>query len=336
MKLLVVEASPEARSRVVQVLTELDGIVVQGAVAGVDDAVRAIEACPLDGVVTGVEFPDGDVALLLAAARRRALGAVVVFAAQASEPLRARCLAAGASHVVGGRLDELAATLIRMTSRREPNPFALVGRIAVGVAHDINNYLAAAEVSLVFAERAADGDLQGDLRQVRSSFDGIARLARSLTSYARGGGPSAEPLELEPLVRGVLDAFRRIVPDGVRVILESGDRLPPVRGIGPELEQLVLNLVLNACDAMAWGGTLWLVIERAGAGRLRLEVSDTGRGLPPEVIASDGATTPSSKPARTGLGLGIVRAVVDRHGGTLELGRSSGGGSRIVVTLPTA
>lgn len=337
MKILVVDASSDVRTRVVRSLSELPGIVVQGAVADLRDATRAVEAIPLDGIVTGTVFAEGDVMHLLAAAQRRGLGAVVVFAA-IDAALRDRYLAAGASHVIEGRIDDLTATILG-AARVEPlpDPFALVGRLAVGVAHDINNYLAAAEVSLAFAERTAAGDLERDLRQVRASFDGITRIARSLTSYARGSEPVAEQIELEPLVRRTLEAFGRIVPDGVRVILEAGDNLPTVHGVASELEQVVLNLVLNACDAMVWGGTLWLILEGGLGGQVRLEVADTGRGLPPEVIASSGATSPSIKHGKTGdgLGLGIVRAIVDRHGGSLTLGRSTGGGTSVTVLLPS-
>jgi C4-dicarboxylate-specific signal transduction histidine kinase len=337
MRILVVDASSEVRTRVVRSLSELAGIVVQGAVADVRDATRAVEAIPLDGIVTGTSFPEGDVMLLLAAAQRRQLGAVVVFAT-IDAALRERYLAAGASHIIEGRIDDLTAAILGVANAKEEvDPFALVGRLAVGVAHDINNYLAAAEVSLAFAERAARDDIKRDLRQVRASFDGITRIARSLTSYARGGQPVAEQIELEPLIRRTLDAFGRMVPEGVRVILEAAGNVPAVHAVASELEQVILNLVINACDAMVWGGTLWLILERGPGGNVRLEVADTGRGLPPEVLASTGATTPSSRHGKAGggLGLGIVRAIVDRHGGSLTLGRSSGGGTSVAVLLPT-
>jgi len=339
MKILVVDASSDTRERVVRSLSELSNVCVQGAVAAVGDAVRAIDQVSLDGIVTGVAFPEGDVLQLIEAARRRHVGAVIVFAPIDSEEARARYVAAGASHVVDGRINELAATMMGMAQAAPVlDPFALIGRLAVGAAHDINNYLAAGEVALAFAERQAKLDeVKKDLRQVRASFDGVARLARALTSYARGGQPTTEGVELEPLVRRVLDAFGKMIPDGVRVVIEGGVDIPAIRGVVSELEQVVLNLVLNACEAMTWGGTLWIVIERGPGGHVRLEVSDTGRGLPAAVVASDGATTPSSKQSRStsGLGLGIVRTVAERHGGRVELGRSPGGGACIRVLLPT-
>ncbi len=224
-----------------------------------------------------------------------------------------------------------------MKDEETPDPMALIGRLAVGAAHDINNYLAAGEVALSFAERAAGEELKKDLREVRASFDGVARIARALTAYARGGQPGAEPIELEALIRRVIESFGRVIPDGVRVVVETASDLPTVRGVASELEQVVLNLVLNACEAMIWGGTLWLIVERGPGAHLRLEVADTGRGLPPEVSSSGGATSPSTKHsrARNGLGLGIVRQIVERHGGAVELGRAVGGGTSVVILLPT-
>ncbi len=234
------------------------------------------------------------------------------------------------------KTDEQCTTVLDGVHAEPTDPFALVGRLAVGVAHDINNYLAAAEVALAYAERAASGDARKDLRDVRESFDGVLRIARSLTSYARGAQPAPEPIELEPLIRRLLSVFGRVIPEGVRVIMEVGSDLPIVSGVVSELEQVVLNLVLNACDAMVWGGTLWIILLRAPGGQVRLEVADTGRGLTPEVIASDGPMSPSTKRGRigSGLGLGIVRGLVERHGGTVELGRAAGGGTSVRVLLP--
>ncbi|MBL9018199.1 MAG: hypothetical protein JNL83_28690 [Myxococcales bacterium] len=228
-------------------------------------------------------------------------------------------------------------SLVANMKDEEPDPMALIGRLAVGAAHDINNYLAAGEVALAFAERAAGEEMKKDLRQVRASFDGVARIARALTAYARGGQPNAEQIELESLIRRVLESFGRIIPEGVRVVVETASELPTVRGVASELEQVVLNLILNACEAMLWGGTLWLIVERGPGGHLRLEVADSGRGLPPEVKDGGGTTTPSSKHGRTrrGLGLGIVRQIVERHGGSVELGRAVGGGTSVVILLPT-
>lgn len=242
-----------------------------------------------------------------------------------------------ASSTTDMKTDELSATVLDAMNVEPPaDPFALVGRLAVGVAHDINNYLAAAEVALAYAERAASGDSRRDLSDVRASFDGVLRIARSLTMYARGAQPAPEPIVVEALIRRLLAVFGRMIPEGVRVVMEVGSDLPTVTGVVSELEQVVLNLVLNACDAMVWGGSLWIILLRSPGGQLRLEFADTGPGVSSEVMQSGGPISPSTKHGRigSGLGLGIVRQLVERHGGSVELGRAAGGGTSVRVLLP--
>jgi two-component system NtrC family sensor kinase len=338
MKVLVVEASKESRMRVVNAMCELDGVVVQGAVGNFGDAVRALDKCSLDAVITGTELPDGDVEGLIAAARRRHLATVVVLASE-DPPARARFMSAGATHVVTARLDELASWLAPETSALDERaqPFALIGRLSAGVAHDINNYLTAANVALAFAEHPTmPPEAREELGRARAAFGGISRLVDSLTTYARGGSPAPTALDLAELVRGTLDTFRHVVPHGVHVVVESEAGLPLVQGVRAELEQLVLNLVINACDAMPWGGKLWAIVERAGPGELRLEITDTGSGVIEEIVAGIGVTSPSNRhgATRAGLGLGVVRTVVDRHHGTLRIGRRNSGGTSVVVGLP--
>lgn len=327
MKILVVDPSREARTRLVSAMAELSGVVVQGAVASSAEAVRALGSCPLDAVVAGAALPD--VEGLLATARRLRLTSVVVLGDE-DPRARARYLSAGASHVVTSRADELVSWL----GGDAASPFPLLGRLAAGVAHDINNYLTAATVSLQFAEHAdLPPDAREELARARAALTSIAQLTDNLTQYARGGAPAPSAIDLAELVRSTLATFHRAIPRDVRVSIESEAGLPPVDGVRAELEQLVLNLVINACDAMPWGGTLWVLVDRGGAGELRLEISDTGSGVIEEAAAATGATTPSGRHG-AGLGLGVVRSVVARHHGALRIGRRTTGGTRVVVALP--
>lgn len=338
MKVLVVDASKEARTRVVNAMCELEGVVVQGAVANFGEAVRALEACALDAVITGSELPDGEVETLIAAARRRDLATVVVLATD-DPPARARFIAAGATHVVTERIDELLSWLVPDSGHDErAHPFALIGRLSAGVAHDINNYLTAANVSLAFAEHTnMPQDARAELRRARAAFSSIARLVDNLTAYARGGTPAPAPHDLPEIVRSTLETFRHVIPRGVQVVIESESDLPKIQGVRAELEQLVLNLVINACDAMPWGGKLWAIVERAGTGALRLEITDTGSGVIEELARGEGLRSPSSRHGaqRAGLGLGVVRSVVDRHNGTIRIGRRHSGGTSVVIGLPS-
>lgn len=341
MKILVVDGSHAMRAQVVDALSGLTGVVVQGAVAALSDAVRAVDACPLDGIVTGSELPDGDVLGLIAAARRRCISTVVVYGADDTDRRREAWLEAGASHVVDGQVGELTTTLFEVAqlhSTEGSERYALLGRIAAGVAHDINNYLVAAEIALTYAERGTVAEARTDLRDVRASFDGIARLARSLTTYARGSAPTPEDLELAPLVQRTLDCFRRVIPEDVRIVIDVAPQITTVRGVASELEQLVLNLALSTCDAMPWGGTQWWFVDREGSHAIRLEVANSPLGPPADDGNGSGTLGASNRQARKGggLGLGIVRSIVESHGGTLRAGRALGGGTKIVVVLPAA
>ena len=335
MRILVVDQSREARALLVGAMAQRRGVVVQGAVASFAEAVRALGSCSLDAVVTGTGLPDGDVEGLVATARRLSVTSVVVLPHE-DPHARARFLSAGASHVVTARAPDLVSWL-ELGDRTEISPFPLIGRLAAGVAHDINNYLSAATVSLALVEHASmPADAREELSRAREAFSGITRLVENLTLYARGGTPAPTSLDLPALVRATLETFRHAIRRGVQVIVETEVGLPLLQGVRGELEQLVLNLVINACDAMPWGGKLWVIVENGGPGELRLEITDTGSGVLEEVASSDGATSPSrQRPDRgTGLGLGVVRSVVARHHGTLRIGRRNSGGTSVVIGLP--
>lgn len=217
------------------------------------------------------------------------------------------------------------------------NSFLIIGRIAAGVAHDLNNYLAVVGLSLAYVDRrAGDADVRNEVEQARQATERAMRLTRCLLEYARGGTPARTAVDVIVTVRRLLDVFRKLIPNGVKVIVEADPDAPEVVGVASELEQLVLNLILNACDAMPAGGELRLTVRATGAGGLTLEVADSGAGVPDFLASADGTLFPSTKAGRTGsgLGLGIVRGVADHHRATIDVGARPGGGTTIRVSFP--
>jgi signal transduction histidine kinase len=206
----------------------------------------------------------------------------------------------------------------------------LLGRLAAGVAHDLNNYLVVLDVALSLLER---GDDPIALRHAQTAVDAAIRLTGTLLVYARGGSPEPAPVELAMLVRRTLKVISSSIPSNVRVDVELDDTAPPVRAVATELEQVVLNLVLNACDAMPKGGDLRIRVEGVDAERVRLEIADRGTGLVPP---TRDARTLSSKTGRIGggLGLGIVMAVTERHGADMSVSPRDGGGTVVSILLP--
>jgi signal transduction histidine kinase len=212
--------------------------------------------------------------------------------------------------------------------------FAIIGRLAAGVAHDLNNYLAVVDASFTLRQRRPETESRCEA-DAREAVRSATRLTRCLLEYARGGSPEPAAVHLGALVHGVFAVFGRVVPSQVQLELALEGDAPPVRGVQAELEQLVINLVINACDAMPDGGQLFVAVRHSGASVI-LEVTDTGAGVADEVCAAGGADSPSSKPGRVGngLGLGIVRSVAERHDALVHIGKRAGGGTRVMVVFP--
>jgi signal transduction histidine kinase len=328
MRVLVVEASQEDRRAIVDALMPLDEIAVQGAVADVQSAVRAILDEAPDVVVTGTELADGSGLELIEKARQAPRPPKIVVVAPA--PTRddwQRHLAAGADRFVerDRELDELRAvmgTLARPAGGIDDD-FRLLGRIAAGVTHDLNNYLGALGVTLALLDREPGSPEL--LVQARECTERMTRLTAAMLTYVRGEAPPFVIVDLREVVRGVLHVIDRMIADGLTVDLQLSELARPVRGATAELEQLVLNLVINALDAMPEGGVLRIRVQPTGTSATLLEVSNEGRAIE--------TPRPGHRP---GLGLGIVRRVVGRHAGAVKFVSGSSGGTVATVFLPTA
>jgi signal transduction histidine kinase len=141
-----------------------------------------------------------------------------------------------------------------------------------------------------------------------------------LTSYVRGSPPRFEAVDLGVIVERTIRLIAPVIPPAITVRVEIATQLIPIHGAVAELEQLVLNLVLNAADAMPDGGELRVRVQSTGGAAVYLEVADTGVGLPDAAQVTGDGPVPSTKPGRRrGLGLGIVRRVLEHHRGSLKL-----------------
>lgn len=347
VRVLVAEKSQETRQAIVDALGFVDSIAVQGAVPDLRAAVHAIAKHAPDILVTGVELADGDGIELIQAAQQVAPRSRIVVVGHA--PTREVCrrhLAAGAHRFVERdrglrQLREVVAGLAAPppptaldSPRLVDDELRLIGRMAAGVAHDLNNYLGVIHATLSLLEHAPrDRDL------FTGAFDGVAQAARltsTLLSYVRGSEPSFERVDLGPLVRRTLALVERTLPSRVELRVDIAAGVRPVRGIATDLEQLVLNLVLNAADAMPFGGDLTVRVLPTDGAAVYIEVADTGTGLAVEPPAGSAIATVSTKPGRRiGLGLGIVQRVVDRHAGALAIApRRECPGTVAIIFLP--
>jgi signal transduction histidine kinase len=333
MKVLIVDGSKERRRDMTVALAELTNVIVQGAVPDVRSALSALATVAPDVVVTEATLPDGDGTYLIE--RIRALQrtpAVIVVAARCNDEQRNHYISVGAdSYLAGGDYAGVRAAVLGLAATRHAlgsipptESQRLLGRMTSGVVHDFNNYLHVADVSLdLIARQGLQADL---LANVRAALDAMQRLNATLLTYARGGVPMTAPVDLGAVVADTLAIARRVIPANVEVEVEIAAGLRQVVAVRAELEQVVLNLVINACDAMAGGGRLEVRVKQCTPSAVMLEVSDTGIGI-------DASPT---KPARAGLGLTIVRTVVARQGGALRIVSRPTGGTTAAILLPSS
>jgi PAS domain S-box-containing protein len=221
-----------------------------------------------------------------------------------------------------------------------------MGTLALNLAHEIRNPLNAAKLQLHLLGKDVDklspeAETRAALRQRISIVgDEIARLNRLLSEFLELARPrriTRQPLHVGELVDSVLSLEREAAEArGVRVVRDIASGVAAI-GDAEKLRQVVLNLVVNALEAMKDGGVLTARVSRdAGPGeRIVIAIEDTGPGIDPAVRAQVFDPFFTTKEAGTGLGLSIVRKIVDQHGGDVRLDSEVGKGTTVRVWIPS-
>lgn len=215
---------------------------------------------------------------------------------------------------------------------------ASVGRLAAGVAHEIRNPLSSIKgFATYFRERYRDVDEDRQTADVMiQEVDRLNRVIGQLLDFARPMAVEKAPVRIEPLIRHALKMIES--PAGERGI-RTQTRLDPSLGTIPvdadRLGQVLLNLLLNALEATPEGGTLTVSVETdLQAGRVRIKVQDTGKGIPQEHLPLIFDPYFTTKGSGTGLGLAIVHKIVESHGGEVRVESEEGKGTTVTVLLP--
>ncbi|QYM78011.1 PAS domain-containing protein [Horticoccus luteus] len=253
--------------------------------------------------------------------------------------------------MVGGMSDLTERKNLELQSLRAQR-LESVGTLAGGIAHDLNNVLAPILMGLDLLRSFTPGEpeCQRLITTIESSARRGASLVRQVLSYARGVEGERQPLDLTTSVQEIARIAEETFPRAVTIVTNLPARLPPILGDATQMHQVLLNLAVNARDAMPDGGTLTFTADRldvAGPALLpglnpgphvRLRVSDTGTGIPAalhERIFEPFFTTKETGRG-TGLGLSTVHAIVRSHGGTVHVESAPGHGSTFSVYLPVS
>ena len=238
------------------------------------------------------------------------------------------------------------------TQLRQSQKMEAVGRLAGGVAHDFNNLLTVirANADFVHADLAPDDARRSDVEEIRKAADRAAGLTRQLLVFSRRGVVQPKPLLLNDVVAGMEQMLGRMI--GEDVILSSVLSPSPaaVRADQGQMEQVLLNLVVNARDAMADGGAITITTDHVALGDdaagwpmpvkrgdyALLTVSDTGSGMSDDVQAHifEPFFTTKEPGKGTGLGLSTVYGIVEQMEGSIRVRSQTGRGTSFAIYLP--
>lgn len=227
-----------------------------------------------------------------------------------------------------------------------------IGQLAGGVAHDFNNILTAiiGHCDLMLMRHTPGDSDYDDIQQIKSNSNRAAGLTRQLLAFSRQQTLRPQVLQLPDIVADVSNLLKRLLGESVKLEVSHGRNLGAVRADPGQLEQVIVNLAVNARDAMPDGGTLNIQTYAVPAAKVRdlrqeilpaadytaLRVSDTGLGIPPDILSKifEPFFTTKELGKGTGLGLSTVYGIVKQSGGYIFAESELGRGASFVIYLP--
>jgi two-component system NtrC family sensor kinase len=222
---------------------------------------------------------------------------------------------------------------------------ASLGQLSASVAHEINNPLSGVLNLSMLLQRILreDGipperiaEFRGYLQDIAAETTRVGRIVTDLLAFSRRSGPQRAPRDLDQMVRHTISLLdHKLQLGNVRAELELAPGMPAVPCDGGQIQQVLVNLVMNAAEAMPEGGRLWLRTRVEGDDAV-IEVEDEGSGIPEAILPRifDPFFTTKGEGKGVGLGLAVVYGIVDSHGGAIDVCSGAGSGTRFTVRLP--
>jgi two-component system, NtrC family, sensor kinase len=235
-------------------------------------------------------------------------------------------------------VDDVTEQVQREQDLQRRDHLASIGLLASGIAHEVNTPLTgiSSYTQMLLEERTTEDPEYPILKKIEQQAFRAAGIASSLLNFSRQRDGDHQLLDVDEMMTETLDLFQpHLRGRKIDLVRRVEGPLHRVNGNRGRLQQVLMNLLLNAVDSMPEGGTV-TVAAHAGSGRVQIEVSDTGCGIPPEHLDRiyDPFFTTKPRGQGTGLGLSVSYGIVKEHSGTLLAESSPGEGSRFVVSLP--
>jgi two-component system, NtrC family, sensor kinase len=241
-------------------------------------------------------------------------------------------------------IDDITERVRLERAARQSDKLAALGTLAAGLAHELNNPIGTissrTELMLLEAEsQALPAATRDDLIVLRRHAERVARIVQGLLSFARQSGRSRGPVDFNQIVDDTLLLVgTQTSKTSLTVARRLAPGLPLIEGDATALQQVLMNLVLNAREAMGGRGEILVETDLISGppAHVRLTVRDTGPGIPAEVLPRIFDPFFTTKPGGTGLGLSISYGIVREHGGTVDVHSEPGRGTTFVLSFPVS
>jgi two-component system NtrC family sensor kinase len=218
---------------------------------------------------------------------------------------------------------------------------ASLGKLAAGIAHEINNPLGGILIysSLMIEDLSEDDPKRGDLTRIVQEAGRCKDIVKSLLEFARQTEPKMEPTDINRAINdGLFFLVNQALFHNIKIVKQFDPFLPFVRGNASKLKQVFMNIIVNAAEAMHGNGTLMINTSPAPDGKMVfIEFTDTGEGIPEENLTRifDPFFTTKDIGKGTGLGLATSYGIVQEHEGTIRVKSKAGEGTTFIIELPT-
>jgi signal transduction histidine kinase len=239
-------------------------------------------------------------------------------------------------HVLASVIDITERKRLEQQLRRTER-IAELGTLASGMAHEIgtpmNVILGRAEYLL---GRVKEEPIQKGLQTIITQVERITKVMNQLLAFARRKSPERVPLALHEVLEHSLEMFeQRFGHSRIDVTLDTDDSCPNILADPDQLSQVLINLIMNAIHAMPEGGNLRIGITSDGD-RVKLTVADSGHGIPPDALKKvfEPFFTTKEFGKGTGLGLTVVKGILEEHGGSIDVESEEGKGTTFTIVLP--
>jgi signal transduction histidine kinase len=215
---------------------------------------------------------------------------------------------------------------------------AAVGQLVSGITHEINNplFVISGRTDMMLAAKPLGKKLKKNLKIISAQIDQIRKLVDSFLCFTRKTPPNTEPLDLNKAIKSVLPflSYHKLPAKEIKVKKFFAKGLPKIKGDSSQLQEVFLNLFINAYQAMPEGGVLTIKTGNISDDWALVEISDTGCGITPEGLKNLFMPFFSTKKEGTGLGLSICYNIVKNHNGSITVESQVGKGTVFTLKFP--